>query len=125
MSAVARGKRSQHHGFYCKKLSSNRVNGRYDHKEYEPIPFKMPVDAKVPRGSTHKLAHPVRINGVDYPCINAAMKATGLTRYKVKQLTEVKHTLTPFQLLTEERRLLTPGKGAPKQPVYIHGVDYE
>lgn len=125
MSAVARGKRSQHHGFYCKKLSSNRVNGRYEHKEYVPIPFKMPEDAKVPRGSTHIHSIPVRINGVDYPCVSDAMKATGLTRRKVKQMTEVKHELTQFQEMASVRTSKNPAGGKRRQPVHIHGVDYE
>lgn len=81
MSAVARGKRKQHRGYKCKKITNKR------NVEYNPIEWK----SKGKRGGAsfgdkNKASKKVKVKGVIYDCINQASKETKLSRYLIKKI---------------------------------------
>uniref|UniRef100_A0A173GAZ5 Putative homing endonuclease n=1 Tax=Escherichia phage UFV-AREG1 TaxID=1837867 RepID=A0A173GAZ5_9CAUD len=77
MSAVCKGKRSQHKGFKCRKLDNISEN---DNQEYVSKPH--------PKGLKPHNLIAVKINGIEYQSIHRASKALGISRKKVEELNE-------------------------------------
>lgn len=81
MSAVSRGKRFQHKGYKCKKITNKRK------VDYFPMEWKS--KGKVGGftfGSKNKSSRKVKIDGIIYDCINDASKSTKLSRYLIKKI---------------------------------------
>lgn len=77
MSAVCKGKRNQHKGFKCIKLTNI---GPDDNKSYIPKPRKTTSDP------VNRIK--VCINGVHYKSVHLASKALNISRKKVEILNE-------------------------------------
>ncbi|AAQ17703.1 MobE homing endonuclease [Aeromonas phage Aeh1] len=70
MSAVCRGKRSNHHGWKLYKLGDDEHN-----KEYVPKSRATNLGKPAPNGIK------IVIGGIEYPSIGIAMKETGISRF--------------------------------------------
>lgn len=80
MSAVARGKRSHHKGYKCKKLHNNRKVD-YQYREWKSKGHA----AKANLGSANGNSKGVCINGTWYDSMREAADATGMSMYLLRK----------------------------------------
>lgn len=81
MSAVARGKRSHHKGYFCKKIVNKR-NIEYEYKEWKSRGHA----SKARFGSENGFSKSIVVDGIEYGSMREAAEATGLSLYKLRKL---------------------------------------
>lgn len=81
MSAVARGKRRIHKGYWCKKLTNTR-GVDYEYKEWQ----RKPRDPECYAGSKNGFAKSIVVEGMHYGSMREACEATGLSMYKLRKI---------------------------------------
>lgn len=81
MSAVARGKRRQYKGYWCKKLTNTR-NVDYEYKKWQSKGHSTKANYGIKNGSSVS----IEVNGIHYDCMREASEKTGLSMYKLRKL---------------------------------------
>lgn len=81
MSAVARGKRRVHKGYWCKKLTNTR-DVDYQYTEWQSKGY----EAKARYGADNGCAKSVVVEGIEYGSMREACDATGLSMYKLRKI---------------------------------------